>query len=280
MSPFHLHRVFSAVADETPKQFTLRLRLGHAAALLLAGNDSVLRVALACGFESHEGFTRAFRRRFGMTPSAYRARGFAAGATAEQASHHQQLVNRLGPCVGLFHLREDGTRPRNSMTYSITRKAVSPQPVLVERRRVKQSEISATIGDVVGRIFQYAQQEGIALTGNPFTRYYDVGPGLMTIEPGIRVAASDESPAEGEPTTAGSSDEAGVRRDTLPGGSVASTIHAGPYETLRDAYAALETWIESEGLTTSGAPWESYLTDPANHPDPKDWKTEICWPVQ
>ena len=35
LSAFHLHRVFSAAAGETPKQFTLRLRLARAAALLL-----------------------------------------------------------------------------------------------------------------------------------------------------------------------------------------------------------------------------------------------------
>ena len=35
MSVFHLHRVFSSAAGETPKQFTLRLRMGRAAAMLL-----------------------------------------------------------------------------------------------------------------------------------------------------------------------------------------------------------------------------------------------------
>src|SRR5580693_7938609 len=68
LSAFHLHRVFSAAAGETPKQFTLRLRLARAAALLLSGRESVLNVALACGFQSHEAFCRAFRRCFGMRP--------------------------------------------------------------------------------------------------------------------------------------------------------------------------------------------------------------------
>src|ERR1700722_11723931 len=99
LSPFHLHRVFSAVAGETPKQYTLRLRLGRAAAMLLTGEDSVLSVALACGFQSHEAFSRAFRRRFGMTPRAYRARGFTPGS--ERTEEHERQVNRVGPCVGL-----------------------------------------------------------------------------------------------------------------------------------------------------------------------------------
>ena len=38
--------------------------------------------------------------------------------------------------------------------------------------------------------------------------------------------------------------------------------------------------MESQGLASAGAPWESYITDPTEHPDPKDWKTEVCWPVR
>src|SRR5271170_1149814 len=92
LSAFHLHRVFSAAAGETPKQFTLRLRLGRAAAMLLTTEDSVLNVALSCGFQSHEAFCRAFRRRFGMAPSAYRKRGFAGGGDGARARAHEALV--------------------------------------------------------------------------------------------------------------------------------------------------------------------------------------------
>src|SRR5271170_6089716 len=88
LSAFHLHRVFSAAAGETPKQFTLRLRLGRAAAMLLATADSVLDIALTCGFQSHEAFCRAFRKRFSLTPRAYRASGFAGGVGTPYAIEH------------------------------------------------------------------------------------------------------------------------------------------------------------------------------------------------
>jgi transcriptional regulator GlxA family with amidase domain len=82
LSPFHLHRMFSAAAGETPKQYTLRLRLDRAASMLLTSRDTVLDIALACGFQSHEVFSRAFRRRFGMNLAAYRKRGFIAAIGA------------------------------------------------------------------------------------------------------------------------------------------------------------------------------------------------------
>jgi AraC family transcriptional regulator len=267
LSAFHLHRVFSATAGETPKQYTLRLRLGRAAAMLLTGNDSVLNVALACGFQSHEAFSRAFRRRFGMTPRDYRARGFTPGP--EQTEEHARLVNRVGPCVGLFRMSENGRSQRSDMAYSIEKKELSPQPVLVVRRRVKPTEIAATLAEVLQQVFLYAQRTGTALAGQPFTRYLDWGPGLLTIEAGMPVAAVRRD----------ISGEAGILGDELPGGPVAATTHAGPYDKLPEAHAAVQVWIEAQGLATAGAPWECYVTDPADYPDPKDWKTEVFWPL-
>jgi len=269
LSAFHLHRTFSAAAGETPKQFTLRLRLDHAALILLNGEDSVLNVALSCGFGSHESFCRAFRRRFGMRPSAYRARGFAGGVSTAQAAEHAALVNRVGPCIRLFQSlssRTERSRTDKYMDYSITTKELPPQPVLVVRRRVKPSEIAATLAEVLGRVFHHAQRTGAAFAGQPFTRYLEWGPGLFTIEAGMPVASLGVG-------------EGDIAAETLPGGLVATTVHSGAYDKLTEAHAAIQVWIEAQGLAAAGAPWESYVTDPADYPDPRDWKTEICWPV-
>lgn len=268
LSEFHLHRVFSATAGETPKQFTLRLRLDRAAVMLLTAGDSVLNVALSCGFQSHEAFCRAFRRRFGMTPSAYRERGFASGADASQAAEHAAVISSVGPCLRLLRIQEDGRLQKNDMPYSITKKEIAPQPVLVVRRRVKPSEVAAVLAEVLGHVFQHAQRNGMALAGQPLTRYLEWGPGLWTIEAGMPITAHVAAPPDAD-----------VRADTLPGGSVATTTHAGTYDKLSEAHAAVQQWIEAEGLTAAGAPWECYVTDPADYPDPKDWKTEIFWPI-
>jgi AraC family transcriptional regulator len=157
------------------------------------------------------------------------------------------------------------------MTYDIVQKELDAQPVLLVRRKVNRSQIGSAIGEALPHIFMYAQQHGIALAGHPLTRYVEVGPGLLTIEPAMRVvsrSAPEGNAAKGE-----------VIEDVLPAGSAATTIHAGPYETLTEAYAALERWMEQNGLRPAGPPWEDYITDPAEFPDPKDWKTEVCWPI-
>jgi AraC family transcriptional regulator len=272
LSAFHLQRVFSGAVGETPKQLTLRLRLGRAAVLLLTTDDSILDVALSCGFQSHEAFIRAFRRRFGLRPSAYRERGFIDGASAAEAHKHAALVNQVNPCVGLYHIGEQEGLRRNEMTtYAIAKRELAPQPVLVVRRRIKPADLANTLSEALGAIFLHAQQSGMALAGQPFTRYIEWGPGVWTIEAGLPVAAPGK-----ESSSRGAGE---VRADTLPGGPVATTTHAGAYDGLFRAHAAVQQWIEEQGFAASGAPWEVYVTDPADYPDLKDWKTDLFWPL-
>jgi AraC family transcriptional regulator len=274
LSSFYVHRVFRAITGETPKQYTLRLRLSRGAALLLSGNDSVLSVAQHSGFRSHEAFTRAFRRQFGVSPRRYRESGLSAGTHALKRRRHATVVQRIGPCVGLYHLDRHTSTSRSVMNYSVVRKDLAPQPVLMVRRRIKRTAVAATIGEVLPAIFQYAQQHGIALTDHPLTRYSDMGFGHVTIEPGMRIGDP------GHAVQARGTEGSAVIEETLPGGPAATTVHTGPYDTLSEAYAAVEAWIESHQLEPAGAPWEYYITDPAEFPDPKDWRTEVFWPLR
>jgi transcriptional regulator GlxA family with amidase domain len=66
LSPAHFQRTFQALVGETPKNYVARLRL-------LIHDVTLLDITLDCGFQNHETFTRAFRRRFGMPHSSYRA---------------------------------------------------------------------------------------------------------------------------------------------------------------------------------------------------------------
>jgi AraC-like DNA-binding protein len=66
MSPYHFHRVFRAWTGRTLMEYVRQRRLSLAAEELISSNQCVIDVALASGYESHEGFTRAFRRRYGV----------------------------------------------------------------------------------------------------------------------------------------------------------------------------------------------------------------------
>jgi AraC-like DNA-binding protein/effector-binding domain-containing protein len=266
-SPFHLHRAFRDVAHETPKQYTLRLRLERAAALLAVSDVSVLSIALATGFRSHEVFTRAFRRRFQCTPVVFR-RTALRNLPAVTRRRHAELLQGIGPCVQLFHQPPAPVQRGSSMPMlSIERRDLPSQPLLFIQSKVARHEIAATIAQSLGEVFQYAIGAGCAIAGRPLSRYPSTSVGLITIDVGVPIAAA--APGSGR-----------IQAGTLQGGAVVMAVHGGSYDTLGETYAAIERWMEQEKLTPGGAPWESYITDPAEFPDPKDWRTEIYWPVK
>ncbi len=71
MSRVHLFRRLRELCDEPPSALLLRMRLERAAALLRARSGSVSEVAYGVGFRSVSHFSKAFRARYGATPSAY-----------------------------------------------------------------------------------------------------------------------------------------------------------------------------------------------------------------
>ncbi|MGY2237268.1 AraC family transcriptional regulator [Pseudomonas gingeri] len=71
-SAFHFHRQFTAYVGVPVAQYVQLMRLRRAAHQLVGSPDqSVLETALSAGFESPEAFSRAFKRAFGMAPSAF-----------------------------------------------------------------------------------------------------------------------------------------------------------------------------------------------------------------
>lgn len=149
---------------------------------------------------------------------------------------------------------------------SIVRKEIAPQPMLFIRRRISRDQLKDTLGECFGKLFMHGHKAGLPIAGWPFARYASMGPGLWTVDAGMPLASSVEG--EGE-----------LQAGTLPGGFVALGIHAGAYEELPESNAAVERWIETNGFKVGGPPWESYTTDPAQHPNPADWRTEIYWPL-
>lgn len=71
-SPFHFHRIFKSLTEETINEMVVRLRLERAAALLRATPQlSVTDAAFTCGFTSVATFSRSFKKHFGIAASAW-----------------------------------------------------------------------------------------------------------------------------------------------------------------------------------------------------------------
>ena len=84
VSRFHLSRAFALTLTQTIAGYARARRLSEAAKALAAGAPSILEVALAAGYGSHEAFTRAFATQFGTTPEQVRALGSAASLALQE----------------------------------------------------------------------------------------------------------------------------------------------------------------------------------------------------
>lgn len=70
-SPWHSARIFKELIGKTPFEYIRSLRLSLAAIKMRDENIRIIDVAFDFVFDSHEGFTRAFSKQFGMTPNYY-----------------------------------------------------------------------------------------------------------------------------------------------------------------------------------------------------------------
>lgn len=67
-----LERRFKKHLNKTPHQYINEVRLDNARQILLETDKSVGTIALETGFADHSHFTRAYTRKFGVTPRAER----------------------------------------------------------------------------------------------------------------------------------------------------------------------------------------------------------------
>ncbi|KQW46963.1 AraC family transcriptional regulator [Nocardioides sp. Root1257] len=73
-SRYHLDRMIRSIAGEPPDAFRRRILLERAAYRMITTSAPLLDIAVEAGYGSHEAFTRAFTRAYGVAPSAWRRR--------------------------------------------------------------------------------------------------------------------------------------------------------------------------------------------------------------
>lgn len=72
-SPFHLHRIFKAITNETINEYITRKRIEKTALILLHKREiTISELSLQYGFNSNSSFTRTFKKFYGINPTEFR----------------------------------------------------------------------------------------------------------------------------------------------------------------------------------------------------------------
>lgn len=255
MSPFHFHRLFHNSIGETLKQYTMRLRLERAAYELRLREDSILDIALNCGFQSHETFTRAFRRHFERTPRQFR-KGNGNRAHLADDSEHGRLLNHM------------------TQTYHLSK-------VSIQQRTPIQVAFLRHIGDYVNvdmsvydKLVDWAQTNGAYTGRNLIIGVGHDSPDITPVEK-LRFDACLEVFAQIRPFSP-------IGYQIIPGGTFGIADYTGPFgPTMYQAYIDIFTQLaQQKNIEIIGLPViEIYHTTKIN-PDYALNHVEICVPVK
>ncbi len=253
-SPFHFHRVFAAWMGETVGDYLRRRRLDTAAIVLAAGaQSSVLEVALAVGFGSGEAFARAFRQRFGCTPSAWRA------ATSQRWLAELKTMRQLhadrNPGQGVrnpdqapaFAPTDDGDLIDRESSMAVT---ITTLPAA----RVAYMRHIGRYGPAVGDFWRDTFMPWLLAEGLAERPRYGIGRDDPCITPAdnCRYDACVEVPDDFVARGA-------VGIAAMPGGRYAVTDFEGTPADLDVAYTELlRDWLPASGLQADGRPFYEY----------------------
>ncbi len=247
-SPFHFHRIFRGMVGESVQQHVRRLRLERAAGLLKTTERSVLDIALETGYESHEAFTRAFRRQFSCSPTSFR----------------ETMRGTASPSPSNF----------SPMTYSTDELQVElrrlPSRMLLCLRHVGPYD---QVGSTWERLCDWAgPRDLIGADTEMIGASYD-DPDVTPADK-LRYDACLTVPA-------GTVGEGEIFVRDFPGGMFATMLHEGPYQELGATYAKLYGgWLPQSGYVAADPPCvEFYLNEPETT-EPEDLLTQVCIPLK
>ncbi len=211
LSSYHFHRKFRTTIGETVKQYTQRLRLEKAAYQLKTREAPIIDIAFDAGFQSHETFSRAFRRQFKMTPKKYR-----------QREHIGQWIG-TSQTESLNHIQEE---------YQLSKPSFQKiQPMTVAFIRHLGPYVEADI-DAFERLIQWTQHNELYTGNNLLIGIGHDDPNITPIDK-VRFDACIEVDHPIAP-------EGDIGYQTIPSGYFAVTTYIGPYgRILEQAYGEI-----------------------------------------
>ena len=230
LSRFHFHRQFSARFGIGVAEYVKLTRLKRASyQLAFRPNSSVIDIALQCGFESPEAFTRAFKKRLAQSPSTFRAQpDWPAWTLAFQP---------------LQKLRMDHMNTE--------RRLDEVQLVCFEETRVAALEHRgdpAALGDSIRKFIAWRREHRLPPAKHAtFNLLYDdpadVGPEAFRLDLCVATDIDEASMRDG------------IVPKVIAGGRCALLRHIGSDETLGDAIRWLyATWLPDSGETPRDFP--------------------------
>ncbi len=145
--------------------------------------------------------------------------------------------------------------------------ALQPQHVMTVRMDIEPAHMAKALSEILPEVWQHIAKSGGMAAGPAFSRSEMTPGGLLGLEAGFPVAMP--LPAQGQ-----------IQPKELPGGDAARAVHMGEYVDIPKTRKALLQWVLELGREPAGPAWSCFVNDPAHHPDPAKWQTDIYLPLR
>jgi AraC family transcriptional regulator len=242
-SPFHFHRIFHAFVGESLYAYIKRLRLERAAVQLRNSNESVTAISFNAGYETPAAFAKAFRERFGITPTGFRTNNPHSfrGSSLSMEEYMQPELRMMEDQMVIFVRRVGNYGQAADGAWKALMKHAFWR--MFTDRNVKFIGIS---------------RDDPSVTDETRLRYE----ACMTVKGNVKPKG-----------------EVGVQ--VLKGGKYAVFLHEGAYERFNETYDLIfSEWLSNSGYTLRDTPcYELYLNKNPKRTKPENLRTEIFVPI-
>ncbi len=266
-SPYHFHRIFTAIIGEPLNAYIVRKRLEKAASLLLHKNKlAVSEIAINCGFTSNASFTRSFNKFYGLSPTLFR----------KSAAIKFSKIGKVKSKNGKTNLRiEPYIRNITNHLNWIAMNANIEVKELPDMQLVYVTQIGMnSVGSAFEKLMRWAGPKGILASPNlkAITIYHDSP--KITSSDKVRVSAcfSVDQPLE---TAAEIS-----KRNLIPGKCIVARMTLGMNE-FQKSWEGLFVWMADKGYEFDNErdPFEIHHNNFNEHPEKKSI-LDLCIPVK
>lgn len=271
-SPYHFHRIFTAMVGETPNNFVSRIKLEKAAQLLHDNpKASVSDIALICGFINISSFSRAFKGYFNMTTTEFRSQ--------DKALYIKNGIRYSKDCKAVSKIGKN-TQHINDQFCTVELKQLIIMDAKIEIKQMPELKLIYCrhmgafdkIGQAYEKLFKWAGPRGLVNQNTRTVTVYHDDPAITTID---KVRQDASMIVDGDVKVEGE-----IGKSIIPSGKYAVGRFEIKETEFEQAWNTMCAWLTESGYQPSNSPTYEYYHNDYSEDAEHKFIVDICIPIK
>ena len=264
-SPFHFHRLFKIVVEETVQNFIHRKRIEKSAAYLLHQKEkNITQIAEAVGYNNLSAFSKAFKKFYGISPLNFKEK------SPEKYSKISKTESKIGKVTVTFEQYICNINNALNWLQMNAKTEIKKVPRL-DLASISYKGKMEAIGSVYNRLVKWATPKGLINEATRMLTIYHDSP-KITDPNNIRMSAcivlNNVVEIDGEVSL----------KILSPTKCIVSRLEITPFEFQQAWESSFAFMIENGYKKSEIDPFEIYYNNAAEHPENK-FIVDLCIPI-